>query len=836
MKKMITTLVMFILALFTNSFNGQMINPILNNDQSSNVELYELESYIDVDSLLLGNNYSYQQIVISNMLTSGISKFVFNIYDYNLVIQDQIVLVEDNADILIASNTIQISINQVSYLLTYVFDSFQGPLLHIYNLENLVSSFIGLNDMDFLITDNVDADFNIHYINERLFLTSSYLNDYALFEIELMLDEQINEIIYLDDISTTSNETIYILIDDNLVIIDATDNYVVDVTNYNALAVINNKLIALNLTDKIISMYSIDKGETNYSLVNKVDIITLDSTDNFYINLNVSNNTLLILDNNIKYLYNLSNQELEQTPAIFQYSQAHYIFNDLGKQIIATSINNVVTLTESFNNQVHELVLPLGELVLNYSYDFEFVYMLVKANTNIKFIRYDLINRVATALHQYSIANNHLVKGSYIYKDIGYLYLDTNNINDELLIIEILSTGHNIFSFTLIEDDIDYNINYYFNNSFNILINEDEARYAQLRAYLEVDGYSYIAQLQLNLDNNSFNVLPNLELGLISGGVGSTIQADHLFDVSANSYYLDITNNKLIYITKDKANSLDGANYVVIELPLKIKQAQVKYNLDPSNLLLDKSNQYDYINSYIDIDYHKNITFNTDSSKFILFGDKFVNLNKLGSLTIGGVNIELDDNNSFDIISLSGANSISISINPYFKWVQIIPNLTSLALSGLQTSFNFALKSLNESLNNYTLNIFSPTNISSSSLIPPIVLPGLDPNYVSSSSSSAIISSTSLATSSVSSFIVSSISSSLSSFSTNSIVSSNSSQNEQQNNINQENSMNLWLLLLFPLVLTASLLIVSLSTKAKENSKKKNKAKPRSKTSSRPKK
>jgi hypothetical protein len=806
MKKMATTLVMFTLALFSNLFNGQMINPILNNDQSSNVEFYELESYIDVDSLLLGNNYSYQQIVISNMLTSAISKFVFNIYDDNLVIKDQIVLVEDSNDILIASNTIQISINQVSYLLTYVFDSFQGPLLHIYNLEDLVSNFISLNDMDFLITDNVDADFNIHYINDRLFLTSSYLDDYALFEIELMLDEQINEIIYLDDISTTANETIYILIDDNLVIVDETDNYVVDVSSNNALAVINNKLIALNLTDKVISMHSIDKDETNYSLVNKVDIITLDSTDNFYINLNVSNNTLLILDNNIKYLYNLSNQELEQNPAIFQYSKAHYIFNDLGKQIIASSINNVVSLTESFNNQVHELVLPIGELVLNYSYDSEFVYMLVNANTNIKFIRYDLINRVATALHQYPIANNHLVKGSYIYKDIGYLYLDTNNINNELLIIEILSTGHNIFPFTLIEDGIDY-INYYFNNSFNILINEVEARYAQLRAYLEVDGYSYIAQLQLNLDNNSFNILPTLELGLISGGVGSIIQADHLFDVSAtNSYYLDITNNKLIYITKEQANSLDGASYVVIELPLKIKQAQVKYNLDPANLLLDKSNQYDYINSYINIDHHQNITFNTDSSKFILFGDKFVNLNKLGSLTIGGVNIELDDNNSFDIISLSEANNISISIKPYFKWVQIIPNLTSLALSGLQTSFNFALKSLNESINNYTLNIFSPTNISSSSFIAPITLPGLDPNYVSSSSGAISTSiSSSVATSSIQSSIISSSSSNV--FATSSsVLSQFPGNNEDTSANNQEFEAFIIALLVIPAAITILLL------------------------------
>jgi hypothetical protein len=821
MKKMITTLVMFILSLFTNSFNGQTINPILNNDQSSNVEFYELESFIDVDSLLLGNNYSYQQIVISNMLTSGISKFVFNIYDDNLVIKDQIVLVEDNADILIASNTIQISINQVSYLITYVFDNFQGPLLHVYNLVELVSNFISLNDMDFLIKDNVDAEFNVHYINDRLFLTSSYLDDYALFEIELMLDEQINEIIYLDDIATTANETIYILIDDNLVIIDATDNYVVDVTNYNALAVINNKLIAVNLTEKIISMYSIDKGETNYSLVNKVDIITLDSTDNFYINLNVSNNTLLILDNNIKYLYNLSNQELVPTPAIFQYNQAHYIFNDLGKQIIATSINNVVTLTESFNNQVHQLVLPLGELVLNYSYDSEFVYMLVKANTNIKFIRYDLINRVATALHQYPIANNHLVKGSYIYKDIGYLYLDTNNINNELLIIEILSTGHNIFPFTLIEDGI-YYINYYFNNSFNILINEVEARYAQLRAYLEVDGYSYIAQLQLNLDNNSFNILPTLELGLISGGVGSIIQADHLFDVSAtSSYYLDITNNKLIYVTKEQANSLDGANYVVIELPLKIKQAQVKYNLDPSNVLLDKSNQYDYINSYINIDHHQNITFNTDSSKFILFGDKFVNLNKLGSLTIGGVNIELDDNNSFDIISLSEANNISISIKPYFKWVQIIPNLKSLALSGLQTSFNFALKSLNESLNNYTLNIFSPANISSSSFIPPITLPGLDPNYVSSSNgaiSSSI--SSSVATSSVQSSIISSSSSNV--FATSSAVSSPLNKIDNSNIGNNQLDFNFILTLLsVPLIIT-SFIFVLVAIIKKVNKKKRN--------------
>jgi hypothetical protein len=743
------------------------------------------------------------------------------------VIKDQIVLVEDSNDILIASNTIQISINQVSYLLTYVFDSFGGPLLHIYNLVELVSSFISLNDMDFLITDNVDAEFNVHYINNRLFLTSSYLNDYAIFEIDLMLDEQINEIIYLDDISTTSNETIYILIDDNLIIIDATDNYVVDVTNYNALAVINNKLIALNLTDKKISMYSIDKDEINYSLVNKVDIITLDSTDNFYINLNVSNNTLLILDNNIKYLYNLSNQELDQTPVIFQYSQAHYIFNDLGKQIIASSINNVVSLTESFNNQVHELVLPIGELVLNYSYDSEFVYMLVKANTNIKFIRYDLINRVATSLHQYTIANNHLIKGSYIYKDIGYLYLDTNNINNELLIIEILSTGYNIFSFTLIENDIDYNINYYFNNSFDILINEVEARYAQLRAYLEVDGYSYIAQLQLNLDNNSFNILPTLELGLISGGVGSMIQADHLLDVSAiNSYYLDITNNKLIYITKEQANSLDGASYEVIELPLKIKQVEVKYNLDPSNVLLDKSNQYDYINSYINIDNHKNITFNTDSSKFILFGDKFVNFNEMGSLIIGGVNIEIDDNNSFDIISLSVANNISISIKPYFKWVQIIPNLTSLALSGLQTSFNFALKSLNESINNYTLNIFSPTNISSSSFIPSITLPGLDPNYVSSSSSviSSSISSN-ITTSSVQTSAASS--SSASSITTSATSGSSVDSNSNDANISySEETRNLILtLLLVPFLITSLILAIiaisKIAIKTKANNKRK---------------
>jgi hypothetical protein len=156
--------------------------------------------------------------------------------------------------------------------------------------------------------------------------------------------------------------------------------------------------------------------------------------------------------------------------------------------------------------------------------------------------------------------------------------------------------------------------------------------------------------------------------------------------------------------------------------------------------------------------------------------------------------------------------------------VQIIPNLTSLALSGLQTSFNFALKSLNESINNYTLNIFSPTNISSSSFIPSITLPGLDPNYVSSSSSviSSSISSN-ITTSSVQNSAASSSSSIITPATSGSSVNSNS--NDTNISYSEEPRNFILTLLLVPLIITSLILAIiaisKIAIKTKANNKRK---------------
>jgi hypothetical protein len=157
-----------------------------------------------------------------------------------------------------------------------------------------------------------------------------------------------------------------------------------------------------------------------------------------------------------------------------------------------------------------------------------------------------------------------------------------------------------------------------------------------------------------------------------------------------------------------------------------------------------------------------------------------------------------------------------------------VTNPTPVSLNIGQNAITITLKALDNSTNSITFNVLKAQPIKRS---PAVVLPGLDPNYVSSSSSnvisSSIISSVTSSSSSINmtfSSDIGSISSSNSSLSsTNSSINSASStivDNNKAPNFTIENPFILLFLMLFPLVIITGIILLSKGNKRKIKKKK----------------
>jgi len=215
--------------------------------------------------------------------------------------------------------------------------------------------------------------------------------------------------------------------------------------------------------------------------------------------------------------------------------------------------------------------------------------------------------------------------------------------------------------------------------------------------------------------------------------------------------------------------------------------------------------QFPYESIFIRLDEHGNLILKDKYNNiYTLYSRLFLNLNNPGIISINNQYLDINAN-SFDLAVSANINSILINIGAFFNRV-LVTNPTPITLNNGQNVINITLKSLDNTINSITFNIFkAPTVVAP----PAIVLPGPDPNYVppssggqgSSSVSSSPISSSISSSSTTSSTVISSSSS-------NMIISSSSSSISGGNPAtNQpENPLNIWIILAIPALITGAII------------------------------
>jgi hypothetical protein len=243
---------------------------------------------------------------------------------------------------------------------------------------------------------------------------------------------------------------------------------------------------------------------------------------------------------------------------------------------------------------------------------------------------------------------------------------------------------------------------------------------------------------------------------------------------------------------------------------------EVNIDLPPQILELYGLNTYSSL--YTDFDYyffstkifhrlddHGNLIFKDDANNiYTLYSRKFLKLNNPGLISINNEYLDINAN-SFDLAVSANINSILINIGAFFNRV-LVTNPTPITLNNGQNVINITLKSLDNTINSITFNIFKAPAV----VAPPaIVLPGPDPNYVPPSSGGQ--GSSSVSSSPISSSISSSYTTSstvISSSSSNMIISSSSSSISGGNpTTNQpENPLNIWIILAIPALITGAII------------------------------
>jgi hypothetical protein len=215
--------------------------------------------------------------------------------------------------------------------------------------------------------------------------------------------------------------------------------------------------------------------------------------------------------------------------------------------------------------------------------------------------------------------------------------------------------------------------------------------------------------------------------------------------------------------------------------------------------------QFPYESIFIRLDEHGNLILKDKYNNiYTLYSRLFLNLNNPGIISINNEYLDINAN-SFDLAVSANINSILINIGAFFNRV-LVTNPTPITLNNGQNVINITLKSLDNTINSITFNIFkAPTLVAP----PAIVLPGPDPNYVPPSSGGQ--SSSSVSSSPISSSISSSSTTSssvISSSSSNMLISSSSSSISGGNpTTNQpENPLNIWIILAIPALITGAII------------------------------
>jgi hypothetical protein len=335
----------------------------------------------------------------------------------------------------------------------------------------------------------------------------------------------------------------------------------------------------------------------------------------------------------------------------------------------------------------------------------------------------------------------------------------------------------------------------------------------KLKAIIESAGFPESGDLMLLVSSYTPGVasISSLATYYEVDEIGSFIDegVTHIYNIDIYNHYINYQIGETIY-------SIVIPDQALISL----------VNREYGSLITDFSAQFPYFLIRFYLDEHNNL-FIEDSLNniYILYNPSLRSNKNIAQLSVNNQLLDVDAN-SFDLAVSANINTLSINLKTYFKRV-LVTNPTPVSLNIGQNALTITLKALDNSTNYITFYVLKTRPLLPNQPLPPIVLPGINPNNPSISSSSAISTSSSSTIISSSSSINmpsnSEISSNSSLSSTNSSTNSTSSGFNNDFNFNPftiENPFILVFLMLFPLVVLTGIILLSKGNKRKIKKKK----------------
>ena len=881
--KTIIQLVLSLIIVAVNPISNLSFRPILNQVNQFSLEpelMFYQENISDDFSRFNQVDAVYDGLVTSYLDTLATTRAFFNIYDdeYKLIKQldiDQLdfpqLEFENVYSIINYSNSIQINNHIITYFHADTGDTNTSDKLIVIDISDLDSPiyyFIYLINSEDSVESNIitinkdESSFRLAYVDNNLYLTS--VNELQYYTISIIDYDLLNSPLdsgYIEGeikviaSSESSLELSLDTMDIDFCYIFASEVYCLDNTindqltnislydlnlDYSRIFFFNQYYVGKQTIDNttIIKIFYIDKQindiSEEYELsVQEVASFEVNASEMEFVYMDINNENLVIISKDKKYTINLNSYLTEPTALTRNYSK-HVYYNNLGKRVAIQEVEGEIRVVSDFYNLTYNLDLN-GFTPITYNYYQEILLILAKDEFENTYYYYSYpigTNQNPSLEIEISFSMDDLldeINDGYNDNDINtddFSYADVSEINiasarfykDELYLIDngrFLDSG---FVLNVIQVIPNNPIRVYFYPLDPVVyLDYDSIRITQLgindknialKAVIESEGFPEEGDLTLLVSayNSGQSSSSSLSTYNELDDIGSFVNNEviHLYTLNNYDHYINYRIGDSLYTINipDQAlenlvNRMYGATFLQF-------RDQFPYNL--IRFYLDEHN-----NLFIE-DYINNI--------YILYNPYLRSNNYISSLSINNQSLDIESN-SFDLAVSANINSLYIDVQTYFKRVLVTSN-TQFSLNPGQNTFNLTLKSLDNTIKSITFNVLKP---SLSQLKPPaIVLPGLDPNYVSSSQNSSI------STSSITNFDSSSSSASTASSSlnassnsvvTSSFVSSSVDSNQLDNNLEYlENPLILVFLAIFSLVVTMVLVLISRLNKRKIKKKK----------------
>jgi len=875
--KSINSSVLIVALVFANSFNN-ILNPTIETNSNYAIEP-ELQFYQETKTDYL-SRFDYVDSIHDGLVTSyldtlGVTRAFFNLYNDQYDLTHQYILNQDEYPKLDAidigaivgySNSIWLNDLIITYYQNDTpADQSSLHKLLIINVSDKASPdylFVELTISGLDIIDSVNdlATYKLQFVDNNLYLTSvNENNSISIANITFDLDAQLNirgysigTIVGLANSTTpiaqtTDNTSLDFcqIFDNQIYCLDRSQNNklfnfnIFGLGTFQTIYFYNRYLLLYFSNTNTIKQYYVDKEFNNDQIVIglkafEVLSITITNANFEFPHLDVNNNNIVFFNLIDKYTINLDNYTFTNV-SFLKNQQREVYYNEAGKRVLVYQDANLLYAVSDFENVVY--VINTNGLIIkatNYYQDkllilgfdpvlkkFSYLSYPIAPNSNngtpilvYEFAEEDIIATLnhanndsdpSSADFTYSTYNLDYLVAFKFYKDELYM-IDIErltNIVDEKYYLGIIKlTLPNLMRAYYFDANGFESIDF---STMQIRPGSQDARQILIKARFVIESDLVVGDLTLIAGNY---VAATLSQSFIFATGQQDRVASYMSQGLVHELYLDVFNYQIRY-------DIDGVTYRSIKIP--INALENLNNRYLGQLYSDFYTEFPYslVNFYTDE--HNNLFIqDTINNIYILYNPTLRVSEDVADIFIPGVGLLDNEASSFDLIVTNNVLSFQTTIRAYFNRI-VVNNSSPYSLNEGINSINITLQSLDNSLKTITFNVFRALNLSSS---PSIILPGLDPNYVSSSSGSSIISSSSAANQGSSAAISSQISSSFASNSVTSINSSSSSSASAKDYSIQDNSLFLWYLLGVPLVFTGGLIGIVLLAKTNRKPKK----------------